>query len=725
MSDKSPDRDPDDDIIEDAQEKFKRCQDFESDARIRMADDLRFAEGDSINGYQWDSQMQASRTLDRKPCLTVNMVREKNLQVINDARQNKPGIEIRAVADGATYQAAKVYEGLCRHIEYISNAQAAYDTATDWQVKTGRGYWRVLTRYATDLPTADAFNQEIYIQRIPDPNSVYLDPDIQENDGSDARFGFVFRDHVRKDYVKAHPELADEILAGTATLNASHDWISEDHIREAEFFRRVDKTEWLIALPDGTVARESELQPDDLAYLRAMKAQRRKVTKPEIEVFKIIGTKVIEKKIWLGAYIPIIGLVGERTVIDGRLDIKGHTRSQRDAQQFYNFVASAAAEYMAGQTKTPWEGPAAAFEGYEDVWENANTVTVAYLPWNQYGDDGKEISRPQRVEPPQSAGAYVQAMQIAEQQLMKVTGQYEANLGAPGNETSGVAIQQRQRKGDNATYHYIDRLGQAIRFTGRILIDLIPKIYDTERVVQILGADGSQQSVKLDPSAQDAHEQVQNEEDPDYDPKAIAAIFNPSVGRYEVEADIGPSYATKRQDEFAALSQIMSQNQEAMKIAGDLLFRSADFPGADVLAERWRRSIDPHLLGADGPPPAVVQLQQQMGQMKQEGEHRIVMLQQQLDEAQRKLKDRTQDIETAAFRAETERMGKVGEIDPAVAQMLVRQMMETLHQQSIVPLLAHHAQVEAAVSPQATEMPPQGAQNPSPAVPGVTDGPAP
>lgn len=705
MDDLPPPTDEDDDVLEDARSLFQRCQTWESQARINMADDRRFAEADNVNMYQWNHAMVASREIDRKPTLTINMVREKCLLLINDARQNKPGIEIRAIGDGATYEAAKVFEGVCRHIELVSNAQAAYDTASDWQIKAGIGYWRVLTRYVTNEPSADAFNQEIHIQRIPDPNTVYLDPSIQQYDGSDANFGFVFRDWPRKDYEKLHPELADD-LAST-TLDASHGWLTEDMVREAEFYRKAEKTEWLVVRADGTVAREKDLAPEELAMLKVAKAQRRKVVKPEIEWFKIMGRKVIDKKIWPGAYIPIVRVVGEETVIDGQLDRKGHVRSQRDAQQYYNYVASAAAEYISGQTKTPWSGPAAAFEGYETYYENANTTTVAFLPYNQYDADGREIERPTRIDPPQSAQAYLQAMQIAEQQLMKVTGQYEANMGAPSNETSGVAIQQRQRKGDTATYQYIDHLGMAIRFTGRILIDLIPKVYDTARVVQILGKDGSQQSVQLDPAHPDAHQQVQDEEDDDYDPKSIAAIFNPNVGRYEVEADIGPSYATKRQDEFAALTQIMSQNQEAMKLGGDLLFRSADFPGADQLAERWRRSIDPHLLGSDGPPPAVMQLQQQLTALKSEAEHRLVILQQKLTETQQKLDDKTADLDRKTYEAETSRLQVTGAIDPDALKLLVREMVSQMIGMPAVPVMAAHAAAEQAMlPPDPSQMPP-------------------
>lgn len=712
VDDVGPPTDTDDEVLEDARLKFQRCKERESQARQNGDDDERFVEGDNFNNWQWDSALVQSRQLDRRPVMTVNMTRQKVLQLLNDARQNKPGIEIRAIGDGATYEAAKIFEGIVRHIEYVSLAQAAYDTATNYQLKRGMGYWRVLTRYVTDLPSQSAFDQEIIIQRIPDPRSVYLDGSIQLFDGSDAKYAFVFRDWPRKEYETAHPDLSDEL--SSTTLDASHDWVSEDTVREAEFYRRVEKTEWLIERMDGSVAREKELDPDEVKQLKGLKTQRRKVVKPEIQWYKILGNKVIDRKIWPGIYIPIVRVVGEETLIEGRLDWKGHVRAQRDSQMFYNYCTSATAEYIGLQSKTPYVAQAGAVEGLETYYENANTANFAWLPYNAFDDQGRPMERPSREPAPQAPQAYLTSMQLADQQLMKVTGQYEANLGAPSNETSGVAIQQRQRKGDNATYHYIDHLGQAIRFTGRILIDLIPKVYDQPRIVQIMGADGSQKSVQLDPNAIDpqtgqaiAHQQIQDEEDPDYDPKAIAAVLNPTVGRYEVEADVGPSFATRRQDEFNSLSQIMQQNQEAMKIAGDLLFRAADFPGADTLAERWRRSIDPHLLGADGPPPAVVQMQQQFHeqqtQLQQHGVEQageIAKLQTALQDAQRQIKDKGKESSLDEYRAETDRLKVVAATDPAMAQMIFRQLYEQMMDgASIVPMLAHHAQVEQTVNP--------------------------
>jgi hypothetical protein len=239
--------------------------------------------------------------------------------------------------------------------------------------------------------------------------------------------------------------------------------------------------------------------------------------------------------------------------------------------------------------------------------------------------------------------------------MQYVSGQYEANEGSPSNERSGVAIQQRQRKGDNATYHYIDHLANAIRFTGRILIDLIPKIYDTPRVVKILGDDKTQGDVQIDPQAQaPLQTQVDQRTGTEHH------IFNPNMGRYEVESDVGPAFATRRQETFNALSQLMQADPALMQVAGDLLMQAADFPMADELAERLKRMVPPQALG--GAPAAELQkAQQQIEQLQKTLQSMVEQMAAQ--KAKHTAVEQQKDIDV--YKAETGRMEALKQIDPA------------------------------------------------------------
>lgn len=645
-------------IVKEAKERANLCQTWESDARKRFIEDTKFANGDSDNRWQWDDEIVSAR--EGKPCLTINKTQQHNLQIVNDAKQNKPGVNVRPVGDGATYEAAQVFEGVVRHIEYQSNAEQAYDTASEHQVEGGIGYWRIVTDYVSE----ESFDQEIFIRRVKNPLSIYLDKDISEADGSDARYGFVFEDVPRKQFEAEYPDHKD---AADVALNAGDAWVTEDTIRVCEYYRKEQKKDELLAFivpppyqeaGQQIIVRKSKMDDNQKAIFalveKAEDTQRRPILTDEITWYKIAGSKIIDSRPWLGKYIPIVRVIGKETVIEGKLDRKGHTRSQKDPQRMYNYWASEGTAQVALQSKTPYIAPAQAIEGLETYWAKSNVDNAAVLPYNAMTDTGQPIPPPQRQQPPQMASAYIQGMQLSQEQMMMSSGQYQSQFGQNENATSGKAINERQRQGDTATYHFIDNLAIAIRFTGKILIDLIPKIYDTKRVIKIMAKDGEESDVTIDPSQPDAHQKIEQEE------QKASVIFNPNVGRYEVQSDIGPGYATRRQEAFNAMTQIASQNQQFMNVAGDLMFKAADFPMADELAERWSRTIPPAVKG-DGPPPEVQQMQQQMQAMQ----NAVAALNE-------KLNDKSDEMRIRAYDADTKRLSAIGNSGPAITPDQVR-----------------------------------------------------
>ncbi len=643
-------------IVQEAHKRTDRALELESYARDNLVNDVKFGVGDARNGYQWPDDMRKSRQVDQRPCLTINKTEQHCLQIVNDARQNKAGIKVRAVGDEATFEAAQIFEGIIRHIEYESNAQAAYDTATWWQVFGGIGYFRVLTEYVSD----QSFDQEIRIRRVPDPLTVVMDNNIHNYDGSDAKWATVFT-QITHDEAKAEYPGAD-FSSDTLGISVSSAWVDDDMVRVAEYFRKSAKPDTLYALVDGTTVLASDLRKHDIPLPpKEMIEQTRKVTADQVEWFKIVGNKIVDRREWPGKYIPICRVVGQETMLDGRIDRKGHVRALLDPQRMYNYNSSSAIENMSLQTKIPWVMEAAAIEGREEDWENANVTNKAALTYNGWDDQGQRtIAPPQRIQPPVQSAAYMQGMQVAQQEMMMVSGQYQAVMGAQSNETSGKAINARQRQGDNATYHFIDHLAQAIRYCGQIVIDMIPRVYDTPRIVKIMAESGDQATVQLDPNAPAAHTVngqpgATDESGPTLQQLAQRAqiIFNPNIGRYDIESDVGPAYATQRQEAFNAITQILTQAPQLVTIIGDLLFKSADFPGSDEIAKRLKNMVPPQAMG--GPDPQTQQLQGEAQKMQAS----IVALTQALSDEKRKTADRSAAIAVDDFRAKTERFKDV------------------------------------------------------------------
>jgi hypothetical protein len=348
-------------------------------------------------------------------------------------------------------------------------------------------------------------------------------------------------------------------------------------------------------------------------------------------------------------------------------------------------------------------------EGLETYWAKSNLDDAAYLPYNAYSEDGtRTIPPPQRTQPPQMATAYIDGLKICENQMMQVSGQFQSQFGQNENATSGKAINERQRQGDNATYHYIDNLAIGIKYTGKILIDLIPKIYDTPRVIRILAKDGTEGAVQIDPNAQQAHQPTQ---DPNQEAESqtVSAIFNPNVGRYEIESDTGPGYATRRQEAFNAMTQIASQDKGFLEKAGDLYWKAADFPMADELAERYANTIPASVKGK-GPPPEVQQLQGQL----QQSQDAIAKLTQQLN-------DKEKEINIRSFEAESKRITALGNSGPAITpdqiQPLVKQAILEMLMGGSPEGAGGQGQQMPAEQPQAPQQPPVG--QPMPIQPGM------
>lgn len=725
MAKKLKPEDKDAAILRESRKRFNRCVDWEKSARALFESDIEFAEGDSDNLFQWPEAVRTRMQDNDRALLTINKTKQHCLDIINDARQSRVAIKIRATGGGASAESAQVFAGVVRHIEYISNAAAAYQHALGFAVRGGIGYWRVVTDYAND----DSFDQEVFIRPINDPLSVYLDPDIVQFDGSDAGFGFVFTDSPKDEYEARHPD-HKEATGPSSIFNAAETWAREDQVRMAEYFRRVEVSDKLLAYddpdkpaqqgqqPSQKVVRASDLEPELVKQLLALPSTKsRPIRSHKVEWFKIVGDTIVERGDWPGIYIPIVRCVGEETVIKKTLDRKGQTRALKDPQRMFNYNAVGSVEFGALQSKTPYVGPADAIEGFTQDWENANKQNLAFLAYNHRDDEGNEIPAPRRQEPPTGAPVFIQGMNDAAEWMRMVSGQYQADMGAPSNERSGAAINARQRQGDNATFHFLDHQGIAIRYTGKILLDLIPKIYDTERVLEIMSENGVPSKVKIDPSPdnKEAFQKVAEDRD------EVVAIFNPKVGKYEVESDVGPAFATQRQEAWNAYVQILTQNKDLVHLIGDLAFKCADFPGADEIAERLKRMVPQQAL-QDGPSPDLAAAQQQIQQMQ--------ALMQQLAQ---KLADKTAENSSAseknavsAYEAQTRRLAALKEAllaDPEGLIGLVKQVIaeaEATSGPGLAPALD-----QGPPAPMAPQPPPPQPMGPAGGPGGDLDNPGP
>ena len=556
---------PADSRIQEAIDFLKFSNEADTENRQKGLDDLKFSSGD-----QWPIEVQNSRHLEARPCLTINKLDAYVRQIVNQMRQGRPRMRAHSMNSEANAKVADVITGIFKHIEVNSDADTAYDTAGEYAVRIGWGYWRVITDYVRE----DSFDQEIFIRPIDNPFSVYFDPNSIQPDGSDAEKVLITTLMSKDDFKIQYPgadDGGDFNQRGTGDFDP--DWVQKEDIRVAEYFYVERKKTKLLLLSDGTkVYKDEAPSPEILAAAGIMVVGERETMRKQIKWCKLTGLEILEERDWSGRYIPVVPVYGQQLTVEDKRKKYGLVRNAKDAQRMYNYWQTSLTESIALAPKAKWLLAEGQDEGHENEWAQANIKSMPVLRYKQTDINGKEAPAPQRLQPePPPAGVIAAAMSI-DKDLQSVVGIFDPSQLPQGN-MSGKAIRGQQMQQDMTNFHYYDNLVRSMKHTGRIILDLIPKIYDRERVLRIIGYDGKPEMVTLNQRTQDE--------------MGVEKVLNDvTVGEYDVYMDTGPGYQSKRQEAVEAMMPMISTNQELFNLAGDLVFRNMDFPGAEVIADR-------------------------------------------------------------------------------------------------------------------------------------------
>lgn len=664
----------DEKLLQHARERFKVASEAEESIRRESLEDLRFRAGE-----QWPENIKIERQNSGRPCLTINRIPQFLRQVTNEIRQNRPSIQVNPVDDMADPETAEILQGIMRHIEVTSDADVAYDTAAEHAATFGFGYIRVITDYVDER----SFDQEIKIERIRNPFSIYFDPECEKTDYSDARWAFVVQDIERDEFKKLYPKSE---LSGLPDMQSVGDqapgWITGKSVRIAEYWHIDYADQELAMLDDGSVVPADQV-PEGMQVLRT-----RTVQVPTVYWCKINGLEVLEKREWPGRWIPIVPVLGDEVIVNGDRQLFGVVRFARDPQRMYNYWATAETEMIALAPKAPFIGAAGQFEGFERQWQSANTRNFPYLEYKPISHAGVAIGAPQRqvYEPPIQAISH--ARMQANDDLKATTGIYDASLGARSNEQSGRAILARQREGDVANFHYADNLARSIKHLGRIVLDLIPQIYDAPRVMRIIGTEDQERVVQINAPTLD---------------KGVERIYDLSVGQYDVTVSVGPSFSTKRQEAVDSMMQLAQAYPPLMQVAGDLMVKNMDWPGAAEIAERLKKLLPPNLQEGEEKeqqvPPAV---QAQMAQMTQQNEQLSQALNQATDDIRTKRLELESRERIEAMKAQTELVKIEAQLSSRENIELLRQEILSL-KQTIAVVAAEEEQQQPAMPGQEQE----------------------
>lgn len=635
------DKESDEDIHACALKEFKLCQDYETDNRKAALEDLRFAR----LGEQWPDEVVLKRRLDARPCMTFNRMPTFIRSVVNEGRQNKPAIKVHPADSEADPKTAEVINGLIRNIEYSSNADVAYDTGLDFAASCGFGYWRVGMEYSHD----DTFEMDLEIQRVANVFSVYGDYESTSADSSDWMRAFVVDSMSKKEFQRKYKGKEEIDWQSDAYADIPPEWMEGENIIIAEYWRRKEVPRTIVLLSDGRVVHKdwlAEEVPDTDGMTNQMlveslgltTGEERETTGYQVTQYIMNGVEILTTNKWAGRYIPISVVYGEELNIEGKRYFRSLIRDAKDAQRNFNYWRTTSTELVALAPKMPFIGKTGQFTTDADKWARANTDSLPYIEYDD--DDQAPAGAPQRQGYGGVPAGALQEAANASDDMKSVIGIYDASLGARSNETSGVAINARKTQGENSTYHFIDNQARAIRHTGRILIDLIPHCYNTQRIIRVMGTDKKASTVPVNqPKPQPGAQQAED---------GTAQIYDLTVGKYDLTVDTGPGFQTQREEAAYGMTELVRAYPPAAAVIAPQLAKMQDWPDADKIAAQLE-ALAP---GAGGQNPQVQQLQQQLQQVQQQAG--------QLDQ---QLKDKNADhqinmrkADTDAFNAETNRI---------------------------------------------------------------------
>lgn len=663
---------------------FKRVCDSESDQRREALEMLKFVK----LGEQWPQSVMDQREKEGRPCLVINRLPAFGKQVTNDARQNRPMIKCHPVGDKADRETADIYNGLIRNIEYTSNADVAYDTALDFAVNCGIGYATVNIDYAN----TDSFDKDIRIDRVDNPFAIYGDPDSKKADSSDWNRAFVIQKMTKDEFETRWP---DAKSSGFDLNESNREWFDDDKIQVAEAWTRMLVPTTLIKLSDGSIMMEPEfMKLKDILQVQGVTVTGTRETQTHKVMQRIItGLEVLETNPWAGRYIPIVPCYGDEVNVDGKRSFQSLFHFAKDAQRNYNYHRSMITELGALAPKTPFIGPIDAFESDMDKWLTANNTAHAFI-----GYDGPVPPQRQGFAGP-PPGVMQEAL-AASDDMKTIMGLYDASLGARSNETSGRAILARQREGDVSTFNFIDNQARMIRHLGRILVDLIPKVYDVPRIIRVIKEDGTNYAVPINQPVQviQKPEQPGQTNTPEYRPmggqqppmqpgqlpmqpgapaplsddqreelSGLIKTFDLAAGKYDVTCESGPSFTTRREEAANQMMQFVQAFPAAAPVIGDLIAKSLDWPGSDDIAKRLQSMLPPQAQSGAKPAQlvqaeqAIQQLQQQVQQMGgqlQQASQQINEKQSDLQLRNTELQLKGQELQIKQFEAETKRMAE-------------------------------------------------------------------
>lgn len=532
--------------------------------------------------YKKDGQWEPNviSMFSQLPRYTFDKTTAKMESVCGELEQMDFDIKIIPANNDSNEDTAKIYDGLIRNIENISDMPAIIRAAARGAYITGQDGWRIRNDY---LDYA-SFDQDLIIEKINNFNDrVWFDPNSERADRQDAEWVIVLQKLTCEAYEERFKKEDDDFGYASVGEGRTTDVYTRkpEHITVGELiYRKYEKTT-LVQLSNGWVfEKDSEdykvkyLQIKDELDAAGVTVARERVTKKPI-----ICVRFFNGSEWLTdaqetpfKSIPVIPVYPSFIISENKPVYISPVTKLKDPQRVYNYIASRQVGEAALSPREKIALTEDQADGYQGKYSKLNTDQSAVFVYKH--NDGQP--------PPFKIGGYnvnpgLETLRMAmSQDLIDISGVFDAQTGNDMQAHSGVAIRNLQNKGDISSAKLVRAIEFAMSRTARILIEAIPAVYDAERQVRIIGQDGASEIKTL-------YETVI-----DNQTGQPVVINDLSKGKYDVVCSAGPAFSNRQQETVAAITEMAAVDPSIIQFGQDVLLKNTNAPGMDILAERAR-----------------------------------------------------------------------------------------------------------------------------------------
>lgn len=529
---------------------------------------------------QWEPQIIS--LYSQLPRYTFDKTTPKVESVCGELEQMDFDIKIIPANNDSNDETAKLYDGLIRNIENISDMPSIIRSAARGAYITGQDGWRIRNDYLD----YSSFDQDLIIEKINNFNDrVWFDPNSERSDRQDAEWVVVLQSLTCEAYEERF-DRDDEEADPLSYVSVGEGRSSDVYTRKPEkvvvgelIYRRYE-TKTIIQLSNGWVIEKGSDDyaeymkvRDELEAAGVTVKRERKTKKPKM------FSRFFDGSDWLTEpqetpflSNPVVPVYPSFIISEDKAVYTSPVTKLKDPQRVYNYIAS---RQVGEAALSPREKIALSedqADGYQGKYSKLNTDQSPVFIFKHV--DGQ--AQPFKI------GGYnvnpgLETLRMAmSQDLIDISGVFDAQMGNNPQAQSGVAIVKLQNKGDISTTKIVNGIEFAMARTARILIESIPLVYDAERQVRIIGQDGSSEIKTL-------YETIIDEQT-----GQPVTINDLSKGKYDVVCSAGAAFSNKQQETVAAITEMATVDPSIIQFGQDVLLKNTNAPGMDILAERAR-----------------------------------------------------------------------------------------------------------------------------------------